>query len=172
VANESLSSEHRRYLLIGFCLIPAFMNLAINWLIGWLMFRGKSIVPLWALESIGGDTLVTCFMLPAITCLIVTPIVRRHVRIGMVEPVDGSVAIPAWLGFAHRPLLRRAILFGLVPLVVFGGALAVVFPILGVSELAFQPFLTFKAGFSAVLGALVTPLIALLALCDPLPAVA
>jgi hypothetical protein len=165
VARESLSPEHRRYLIVGFCLIPTIINPLINGLIGWITFRGQTTVPLWALQpSIGADTLGTCFFLPAITCLIVTPIVRRHLRRGTIEPVDPSSAIPTWLRFARRPLVPRAAVLGAVSLASVGPASAVLLSVAGIHELALAPFLGFKAAFSALLGAFVTPLIALLAL--------
>jgi hypothetical protein len=159
-----LSVAQRGYLLVGQVAVPALINLVLNGAIGFALFRGLDDVPLLGSESIVGDTLATCFFLPAITCLIVTPIVRGHVRKGAAEPLIG--ALPGWLALFQRALVPRALLLG-VAVVVLGGSLALaLFIVLGVESLAFVPFLVFKAVFAGLLGGIVTPFIALLALAD------
>jgi|SRR5262245_473264 len=158
-----LSAAQRGYLFIGQMIVPAVINLVLNGLIAWAMFRGASEVPLFGQQSIVGDTLGTCFFLPAITCLIVTPIVRGHVRKGMAERLG---ALPAWLAPFQRGLVARALALGLAGVAVAGSFAVVALLVLGVQTLAFTPFVVAKAVFAGVLGALVTPLIALLALAD------
>jgi hypothetical protein len=159
-----LSAAQRGYLLVGQVIVPAVINLVLNGAIGFATFRGTSQVPLLGSQSIVGDTLGTCFFLPAITCLIVTPIVRGHVRKGTAEPLRG--ALPGWLGAFRRALVPRALALGLAGVGLAGSLALALFAVLGVESLAFGPFLGFKAVFAGVLGALVTPLIALLALAD------
>lgn len=159
-----LSAGQRGYLLVGQVVLPAVINLVLNGAIGFAMFRGASEVPFLGQQSIVGDTLGTCFFLPAITCLIVTPIVRGHVKKGAAEPLRG--ALPGWLEAFRRTLVPRALGLGLAGVVVAGAIALASFALLGVESLAFGPFLGFKALFAAVLAALVTPLIALLALSD------
>ncbi|MFQ5665812.1 MAG: hypothetical protein ACE5I7_05200 [Candidatus Binatia bacterium] len=165
----NLSPDQRRYLLLGQCAVPFALNFVINGLIGWGMFRGVAPVPVWGMNSSAGpDTLGTCFFLPAITCLIVTGIVRRHTRRGTVAPLVAPASLPRWLRTFHRPLARRAFVLGATCLAVVGGAVAAVLLASGVSEVPHTPFLWFKAAFSAVLGGAVTPAIGLLALADPI----
>jgi hypothetical protein len=159
-----LSPAQRGYLLIGNVMVPGVINVVINGAIGWAMFRDASSVPLLGSQGILGDTLATCFFLPAITCLIVTPIVRGHVRKGSAEPLRG--ALPGWLGAFRRPLLPRALAFGAAGVALAGGLAFAGLSAFGVDALGFAPFLGFKAAFAGVLGALVTPLIALAALAD------
>ncbi len=93
-----LSRSQQQYLLIGHCVVPFVINFILNGLIGLAMFRGVSRVPVWGLQtSAGPDLLGTCFFLPAITCLIVTPIVHRHVRRAVVEPLPLSPGLLTWL---------------------------------------------------------------------------
>jgi hypothetical protein len=159
-----LSAAQRGYLLVGQVIVPAVINLVLNGAIGFATFRGTPQVPLLGSQSIVGDTLGTCFFLPAITCLIVTPIVRGHVRKGTAEPLRG--ALPGWLAAFRRALLPRALALGLAGVALAGGVVLALFAALGIESLAFAPFLGFKAVFAGLLGALVTPLIALLALAD------
>lgn len=145
--------------------MPAVINLVLNGAIGFAMFRGASEIPLLGSQSIVGDTLGTCFFLPAITCLmIVTPIVRGHVKKGTAEPMRG--ALPRWLAAFRRALVPRALALGLAVMVLAGSLVLTLFAVLGVESLPFAPFLTFKAVFAGLLGGCVTPLIALLALAD------
>ncbi|MFQ5515602.1 MAG: hypothetical protein ACE5FG_14395 [Myxococcota bacterium] len=165
-----LSRAQARYLLIGHGLVPVVINFVLNGLIGWAMFRGAASVPLWAREpSVGGDTLGTCFFLPAITCLIVTPIVRLHTSRGVVAPLEGAGALPVWLRSFYRPLLRRAGRLGLAGLLIAGPLAALGLLLPGGSSIELASFLWLKASFAALLGGLVTPLIGLLALADRAP---
>ena len=159
-----LSAEQRRFLWVGQSLVPFAINLVLNGAIGWAMFRGAESVPLWGASSIGGDTLGTSFFLPAITCLIVTPLVRGQVRRGAVPAFAGGLA--SWLRPFQRPLGLRACALGLVCVPLAGGLAIVLLSVLGVGALDFAPFLGLKALYAGVLAALVTPVIALLALAD------
>jgi hypothetical protein len=159
-----LTSAQRGYLLVGQALVPALINLVLNGAIGFATFRRASEVPLLGDASIVGDTLGTCFFLPAITCLIVTPIVHGHVRKGAAQPLAG--ALPGWLAAFQRRLLPRAVSLGLAGVVAAGSAAVLLLVALDVTSLDLTPFLVFKALFAALLAALVTPLIALLALAD------
>jgi hypothetical protein len=162
-----LSRSQQQYLLIGHCIVPFVMNFILNGLLGLAMFRGVSMVPVWGLEtSAGPDTLGTCFFLPAISCLIVTPIVRRHVRRSIVEPLPLSPGLPTWLARFQRPLPTRAALFGLTSLALVGALVLVALGSVGLTELELTRFLWLKATFSAVLGAAITPFIGIVALAD------
>ena len=160
-----LSTEHRRFLWIGQSLVPFAINLVLNGGIGWAMFRGAEAIPLWGASSIGGDALGTSFLLPAITCLIVTPLVRSQVRKGAVPAFRGTLA--GWLRPFQRPLGLRACALGLACVALAGGLAIALLCALGVETLGFAPFLGWKALYAGVLAALVTPVIALLALADP-----
>ncbi len=162
-----LSRSQQQYLLIGHCSVPFVINFILNGLIGLAMFRGVSMVPVWGLEtSAGPDMLGTCFFLPAITCLIVTPIVRRHVRRSIVEPLPLSPGLPTWLARFQRPLRTRAALFGLASLALVGALVLVALGSVGPTELELTRFLWLKATFSGVLGAAITPFIGIVALAD------
>jgi hypothetical protein len=160
----ALSPEQRRFLWLSHGVVGFSINVVINGAIGWAMFRGMSQVPLWGESSIGGDLLGTSFFLPAITCLIVTPLVRRQVRRGEAPAVDGALA--GWLRPFQRALPLRAAGLGLTGVLLGGGVALALLTALGVGSLGFGPFLGGKALYAGVLAAGVQPLIALLALAD------
>ena len=164
-----LSPEQFRYLLIGHFFAASVINFVLNGAIGLLAFRGVDPVSTWGVESSAGPDLIgTCLFLPAITCLIVTGIVHRHLRAGAVEALSPD-ALPVWLAGFQRPLVNRSLRFGMAGLLLIGGPLALVLVSLGPQAVALTPFLWLKAGFSAALAGLVTPLIGLVALADAEP---
>jgi hypothetical protein len=137
------------------------MNGVINPAVAALQTRGQEVLTLWSTSGgVGPDTLGTSFFLPLMTCLIVTPLVRRSVRRGTIArlPPAGRSSPPG--------LLRRGLRLGLLGLVLFGIPLVAAMALLGVGEVARTPFLYWKAASTALLGALVTPWIARLAVSD------
>jgi hypothetical protein len=159
-----LSAEQRRFLWLSQGVVGFAINVVINGAIGWATFRGVATIPLWGASSIGGDTLGTSFFLPAITCLIVTPLVRGQVRKGAAPAFEGALA--GWLRPFQRALPLRAVALGLVCIALAGGAAVALLTALGVASLDFAPFLGWKALYAGVLAAFVQPAIALLALAD------
>jgi len=164
----ALSEKHRAWLIREQVIAPAAINFALNAGIAWLLFRGRGVVSLWGEGGIAQDAIATLFLLPFLTCLIVTPLVRRALGAGKVPPLDGVMGLPEPILRLPRALLGRAAALGLggilvgAPLVlgavaVAGGALAV--PTLVVA----------KGVYTAALAALVGPLIALRALAEPVP---
>src|SRR3989442_10785557 len=84
------------------------------------MFRGADVVPLWGQQSIAGDTIGTSVILPFLTCLIATRLVRGHVRSGKVAPLGWSRDTQPWIGWLPRGTLARGL--------ALGGAGPLVFP--------------------------------------------
>lgn len=162
-----LSSGQRQYLLVGQCVIPIAINFVLNGFIGLLMFHGVNPVPTWGIQSSAGPDLIgTCFFLPAITCLIVTPIIRRHMKSGKVEHISQRDFLPSWLRPFQRPLLVRSLFFGLAGLASIGAVVAMTLFAVASGPFELDSFLWFKACFSAALGGVVTPFIGLVALAE------
>jgi hypothetical protein len=158
---DSLSPAQRRFLLLDNGVGPFIANLLINGVIAWLLYRNATHVPLWGQSSIAGDTIATAFLLPAITCLIVTPLARGRVRTGRLEAA--SDASWRWI---PRNMLWRAVLIGLICLIALTPLTLLVFGALGVGELTPWHFVYYKATFAAIEGAMVTPFLALWAISE------
>ena len=163
----SLLASQRRYLLVGQALIPAMINIVVCGVIALTDYRNLDSLPVWGFpQSIAMDLIGTSFLLPSITCMIATILIRRDVRRLAVEPIDPDTEIPVWLRWLPRSLLLRSVLCGMVGGVFVGIPVATILLTLPMNGLSLPAFLAAKLTFVAVYGALVTPLIAIRALGD------
>ena len=105
-----LSPDRRRFFLVEQGVGGGVINLAIAALLSWVLFRHAERLPVAGSQGVVVDTIVSAFMIPFATCLIVTRIVQRHVRDGRIPVMDGGVLCT----FIPRSILWRAILLGLV----------------------------------------------------------
>jgi len=152
-----LSDRHRRFLLVEQGAIPSVFNLVINGLIAWALFRSVPAVPLWGESSVGVDLLATAFLLPFLTCIIVSGLVARHVRSGKVPPLPiEQLPLSRWF---ERSSTARGMLLGAGALV-FGAAPLVSVLSLGQAQpIPVSSFVAFKAVWAAMLALLVTPVV-------------
>ena len=158
-----------RYLLIGQVVIPIFINAAITFGIGWITFRQQATVTVWVLDK-GAvtDFLGACYLLPAITCLIATPIVRGQVARGDVPALTVDMT-GTWVRFFRGGLIWRATKFGLTGLISLVGPVMAGWALFGAETVSTAWFLFAKVTFATLLGCIVTPLIAIVAMTDPSP---
>jgi hypothetical protein len=160
----ALSVRHRRFLVIEQGAVPTVFNFALNGAIAWALFRSASEVPLWGESSLGVDLIATGFLLPFLTCLIVSALVARHVRDGKVPPLlEAQLPQSRWF---ERSSFSRALALGVAG-VVFG-ALPLVWALslAQAQPLAVPAFVTFKAVWTGMLALLVTPLVGWWALAN------
>jgi len=154
----ALHAAHRRLLILDNGVGSAVFNFLLNGLIAWLLFRTATAVPLWGQQSVAGDTLITAFLLPFFTCLIVSRIVERRVTQGHVPRLAAAELPPgAW---PHRSTLARSLFLGVAGVLLAAVPVVALLSFSGFSGFAgVWPFVGFKATFAALLAAIVTPLI-------------
>ena len=160
-----LSEKHRSWLIREQVIAPAVINFALNAGIAWLLFRGRGIVPLWGEGGVAQDAIATLFLLPFLTCLIVTPLVRRAVGAGKVPPLDAAIGLPRSIERLPRALLARAAALGLGGIVA-GAPLVLGAVVLAGGALAPATLVFSKGVYTAALAALVGPMIALRTLAE------
>ncbi len=166
----ALDAAHRRYLLIEQGVGAAVFNLVLNGVIAWLSVRSLERVPLWGGDtSIAVDTIATTFLLPFITCLVVTRLARGMVEKGKLPPVAWRRAEHPLLGRLPGRPVTRGLVLGVAGLVAFAPVVVWAFAALEVRDLGPWSFVVFKALFAAVLSCVFTPLIAVMALGDASP---
>lgn len=146
--------EYRRYLteqVIG----AAVVNWLFNAGLAWLIFRQMPQVPFFGPNSIVGDTLATAVLLPLFVTLAATPAFRSMLaRRVVLLPASGVRRLP----LPQQPLLLGLSL-GLLTALTLAPLTLWLLATLGVQSMPFGLFLQFKAGFAAVLAALITPLV-------------
>jgi hypothetical protein len=155
-----------RYLLVGQVIIPSFINAGITLGIGWITFRQQATVTVWVLDK-GAvtDFLGACYLLPAITCLIATPIVRGQVARGQAASLTVDMT-GGWVRLFRGGPIWRATKFGLSGLITLIGPVMAGWNWFGSDSIATFWFLLIKVAFATLLGCVVTPLIAIVAMTD------
>jgi hypothetical protein len=171
---QGLSSAHRRWLLINAVIVATLANAVLTGGAAWLMSRGHSTVGLLSLPLIGKpsslvDTLGTLFALPLITTLAVTRSVRREQRRGSLAELAPGY-LPGRLGRLPVTALQRGLLLGAMCIAVLGPVASALLVGLASAGMSQPDFVLYKACLGASLGVVVTPLIAVFAMADPVPA--
>lgn len=155
-----------QYLIVGQVIIPMFFNVTIPLTLGLITFWNQSAVVTWALEKGAvADFIGTCYLLPAITCLIATPIVRSQTARGVVSRVPAE-QLPQKLLYYRGGVIWRATKWGLTGLAMFSAPVFFAFTLLAGETIPTWLFLLIKILFAVLLGCVVTPLISLVALTD------
>lgn len=158
-----MTASLRHYLLMEHVLGAALVNVLLNGLIAWLLFRHVDVVPLWGEQSILGDMIGTTIILPLLTCLIVTRIVAWHLRQGRISPTEwpGNGGV---LRKLPEGAFRRGLALGAISTVVVVPLLVSALLVVGAASLELQAFVIFKASYAGLLAAVVQPAVALWAL--------
>lgn len=160
----ALTTSHRRFLLVDQSLVPFGLNFVLNGGIAYALFRSAESVPLFGQSSIVGDTLITSFLLPFLTCLIVTGLIAKQVTAGKVPGLANAPQGRLGAFFATRGKASRGALLGAASVVLLALPVLLVLSASGVEALPRDAFLWFKAGYAGGIAAIVQPAIAWLAL--------
>jgi hypothetical protein len=152
--------------VVGATVGAVFLNLLINTGVGLLSARGLTNVPLWGISvvhpSVITDSLGTLISLPLLTCLICTTALRRDAHLPQVSPtVIGRLS-----SLADASLGRRALRMAGLSFVAVGPPLVLVLLVAARSGLTHNSFVIYHVMLTVVLGLIVTPLVAVLALTD------
>jgi hypothetical protein len=165
-----MTPAQRQFVVLEQCLGAAIVNFILNAGIAWLMFGHAREVPLWGQQSIAGDTIGTCVVLPLLTCLIVTRIAQGRIRAGAFAPLGWTVGTHPLLDWVPRRTLWRGL--GFAAITVLTLAPLTLFALHSLDLQAMKPgtFILFKAGFAVAVGLVVSPLVAVVAIAEaPVP---
>lgn len=166
-----LPAANRRWIVANALGATAVVNVLTNAAPALLTLGGRPSVPLWAAPVAGGpstitDTLGTLFLLPLITCLIVTRVIRRGLRRGELVSLRHARVLHPLLATIPSNRLVRALLFGGVSFAILSPPAAGILLAAAPDPLPASAFVAYKAILGVALGAFVTPLIALCAMLD------
>jgi hypothetical protein len=166
-----LSPEQRKYLFVQTAIGAGIVNALINAAFGWAATRGLTEFPAWKTPGVAGDLLVTAFGISFGTCF-VAPLQARHdISRGKITPPSAlPPLLAAMTGRFPSRLFPRALALGVASMIVFAPPALALLAASGAASLERGSFIAAKAGFAALQGAAVTPLIVLAALLDRLHA--
>lgn len=153
-----MSASIKRFLILDQGLIPGIFNFFINGGIAWWLNQKLEFMPLWGEKSIAVDTLATAFLLPLITCLIVTPIINKKIQGGSLQPLPNSILSNARLPSTSS--FVRGLLAGLIGVIGIAVPVLLLWQWFGPRQLELVNFLWFKASFAMVLAMALSALIA------------
>jgi cytochrome P450 len=158
-----LLSEQRSLVRRSFVLSPIIINFLVNGLIAWIIYGRTPTIPVTTLIV---DTLLTCFLIPFLTCLVVVSVVWQLVRQGDLSAVSWSRDDFWWLRWLPDGKWARALAIGLAIAVLGTLIITGLLLLLGIESIVGSIFVWFKAAYTAVLAALITPFLALASLGD------
>jgi hypothetical protein len=168
---SQLQKSHRRWIVINALIATAAINVVVNAAIAWLSVQGQETVPLWGMPLVETSTfwnvVGTLFLLPLITCLLITTTVRRDVRLGSLASLSHLRFTYGWLAALPPARLRRGAAFGAIAVASLAPPLILALVVSGSLELTRGQFIAYQVIFATALGVVVTPIIALYAMADP-----
>jgi hypothetical protein len=168
-----VDSLQRSWMLTNAIAVTAAVNVVLNAMPAWAAVQGLDRVPLWSVPLAGGtgvytDTLGTLLILPFVTTLLVTTAVWRARGRGVLPPLQRLPYRLRALTLLPRARPARAAVLSGATVGCLAGPAAVALAALAPDGLASDAFVGYKTALGVVLGLIVTPLIALLAMADRL----
>jgi hypothetical protein len=169
-----MTPSERNYLFVQSPIGSAIVNAIINGAIGWAATAPFVEFPIWKAPGAAVDLVATAFGVAFGTCLGAVIQIRIDTAKGKIAfPEDLSPGLGAVVALMPRKLLPRAVAFGIVAAVILGPP-AILYLALSPWQSSGAPvpaiprmtFIEIKALYSAVVGAIVTPLILLSTLAN------
>lgn len=148
-------------------LINGVTNAVFNGYIAWLILKDRTILEMWGHGGFGFDILATAFLLLFIVALIVIPLSRRKVLGGNFSSIRWQDINPLWSFLRKMPrgLFLRALIFGLIGLLIIAPVTLTFLWLLRISSLTPMEFALIKGIWAGIIaGIMVIPMIFLAAL--------
>lgn len=151
-----------RFWLVDQFLVPIALNFAISWCLAWALYRGTAVIPLWGAESVSSDILGTSLVLPWVTCVINSAVLKRRARLGRVPRVGVDVTRSPWR-LAPKSAVWRGLVLALLCLIFVALPTLGILDFSGLTHFELRACLALNASYAALLTALSSPVVAVLA---------
>jgi hypothetical protein len=168
----NLSDSQRKYLVRDQTIGGALVNGAINAFLAWLTFRHHAVVPMRGDPSILNDVIATAVLMPLFICMIATPLVRKAMHAGKFGPLDAPSSARTMVLWLPANSFLRGLFLSLGGLASCAPLLLGLLLMFGVQSMSVSGFATLKFFYSAVLGGLASPVVALYVMASQQPAAA
>jgi hypothetical protein len=148
--------------LFALRVLPGAINGSINGVLAWMVHGSATSIGLWTEGAYAKDLVVTGFLLPSISWLIVRPVLRRQAGAG--DSLDIAALPSPWLrNRMPTSLWGGAMAIGAVGTLL--GAMAVlVMQALGGPSFSGTAYIAFKSAYSALLAGMLQPTLVFAAL--------
>lgn len=171
---QQLPAANRRWLITRALVATVAINTVVNAAIAWLSVAGQDSIPMWGAPlvetSIFWNVVGTLFLLPLITCLLTTAAIHADIRSGSLPSLSELRATHGWLAALPLSRWRRGAAIGVLAVVTLAPPLLLALVGAGAGDLDQGQFVLCQTVFAVLLGIVVTPPIAVLAMADPDPA--
>ena len=152
-----------RFVLMHVVLPTILISFVINFLISLALFGDQERVNAWGLGALGPELVITSFMLPFITSLIIIPLTRRAYRKGA---VDRAKLFASIAGALPKNMIAASVVIGIASAAVAGSGAAVA---VGLSDAdVYRPAnaIAIRTGFATLLALAVSWLVTYMALAQ------
>lgn len=154
-------SKRNIFLLFwAYILIPVPFNVWLHTKSVALFYGSMQSVPLWGPMAMGGDILLTAFLLPLITWWVVPLFIKLQLIGGQAEPVTGEPENFLVRMFYNLEGMEAGARLGMLTVVLAGAPTALAMQFLGIHSLSYDQFMWFACTYTAVLTVFVSPFIA------------
>jgi hypothetical protein len=170
---RELPAANRSWLITKALLATAAINTVVNAAIASLSVAGQGSVSMWGAPlvetSIFWNLIGTLFLLPLITCVLTTTAIRADIRRGSLASLRDLRATHRRLAALPPARWSRGAAIGALAVVTLAPPLVLALVVTNPGDLDRAQFVLYQTVFAVLLGAVVTPPIAVLAMADPDP---
>lgn len=159
---------HKNYLVKEQCIGSFIINFIINGIIGWAIYRKMAVVPFAAPfgeNSISGDIVGISLLLPLIVAWIIGAVTHKKMKDGALPHLPWGLVSKGY-GKLPRSTFLRALIIGIVLMIVTSVLAIAGFKVLGIAEMSLWPFVIWHGLLAGILAAITAPVAALYALGD------
>ncbi len=162
---KKLKPNHRQFLLKE-TIISTFVGGLINLVITFFIFRSQEAIMLWGKGGVFFDLIPTIFFMTSGMVLGMTPSYRGRIMKGKAPAAPWPRKKHALLRLLPGPFGVRALVLGVVALILLLPVSTVLLMSLKDFPISFNEMLVFKTFYGAMIGLVFTPVIALCAMAD------
>ena len=137
-------------------LTPGLINGLINGLIAWSMHRHTAALGLWTQGAYATDLIATGFLLPAISWLILRPLIGRQFKQGTAPQLE-TLPPPKLMKFMPTGFWTGTLVIGLMGMILVGGVSVVLLQLLGSPDIVGSDYSWFKGLFGMLLTLVLQP---------------
>ncbi len=158
-----MPTSTRQKFIITQQVLPGLINGLLNGGIAWAQHRDAAALGLWDQGAYATDLLATGFLLPALSWLIVRPLLRHQATTGK-APVLSGLSRPWLLRWMRPSLWGGTAAIGLMGLGLVGGGVVLALQLLGGPGFAGADYALFKGAYGTLLTLALQPVMVFAAL--------